>query len=380
MEEPTKKKVDLEMDSENTEKASSFWDEHIKLHEKPSIIVSWLDSPIIQAHYLKKLVAGEKTRSVTQWLLWLKEKHVPSTTLDYGLSLGCGDGTLERHAISFNICSKFDAYDVSGKSIEAAKKQSKEKGLSDLINYQVADLNNIVLPPDKYDIVFSGMAMHHLHNLEHIFSELKKSLKPNGLFVMVEFVGPSQFQWTDKQAGIINEILEILPERLKVDVRSGAPKKHFGKPSIEYMNEHDPSEAIRSSDIIPLVYKMWNIEERIDFGGTILHMLLDGIIANFNSEKEEDIAILRLIEYIEDILIKEKVLSSDFTLVVARNKPSESVNYKTTKEEKQQSFKIEHQDLYEKASLFCKFTSCLKENGLRYTAKKVLVYIKNHLF
>ncbi len=102
--------------------------------------------------------------------------------------------------------------------------------------------------------------------------------------------------------------------------------------------------------------------------------------ANFNSEKEEDIAILRLIEYIEDILIKEKVLSSDFTLVVARNKPSESVNYKTTKEEKQQSFKIEHQDLYEKASLFCKFTSCLKENGLRYTAKKVLVCIKNHLF
>ena len=117
-------------------------------------------------------------------------------------------------------------------------------------------------------------------------------------------------------------MLEILPERFKVDVRSGHLVGPIKRPSIESMNEVDPSEAIRSSDIISLVYKMFNVEERIDYGGTILHMLLAGIIANFNLAKEEDITILRLQKYIEDILIAENVISNDFTLIVARNDKS----------------------------------------------------------
>ena len=117
-------------------------------------------------------------------------------------------------------------------------------------------------------------------------------------------------------------MLEILPERLKVDVRSGHLVGPIKRPSIESMNEVDPSEAIRSSDIVPLVYKMFNVEEHIDYGGTILHILLAGIIANFNPAKEEDIAILKLLGHIEDVLIAEKVLSNDFTLIVARNDKS----------------------------------------------------------
>jgi SAM-dependent methyltransferase len=218
--------------------------------------------------------------------------------------------------------------------------------------------------------------MHHFLNLEHIFEELRKSLKPKGLLIVNEFVGPSQFQWTDKQLIIINELLEILPERLKVDVRSGRLKVPVRKPSIESMNENDPSEAIRSSDIIPLVYKMFYVEERIDFGGTILHMLLDAIIANFNLAKEEDIAILRLLGYIEDILIKEKVISSDFTLIVARDiKPKRRNSvciYKNIKERTQRSTL--------ELPVFSRFTLCLKENGLRYTAKRTYIYITKSLW
>ena len=359
----------------NIEKASCHWDEHVKLHGESSILINWLDSPLVQDRCLKKLRVGDKLMSVTQWVLWVKEKYV-SSRLNYGLSLGCGDGTLERHAISFDICSKFDAYDISGKSIEIAKCLSEKEGLATCINYHVADINNIILDKDKYDIIFVGMAMHHFLNLEHIFEELRKSLKPNGLLIINEFVGPSQFQWTDKQLIIINELLELLPERLKVDVRSGRLKVPVRTPSIESMNENDPSEAIRSSDIIPLVYKMFNVEERIDFGGTILHLLLDAIIANFNPAKEEDIAILRLLGYIEDILIKEKVLSSDFTLIVARNikpKRKNSVCIYKNIDEKTQRSTLE-------LPVFSRFTLCLKENGLRYTAKRTYIYITKSLW
>jgi hypothetical protein len=44
---------------------------------------------------------------------------------------------------------------------------------------------------------------------------------------------------------------------------------------------------------------------------------LDGIISNFDPDKEEDATILKLIKYIEDMMIKEKILKSDFALIVA---------------------------------------------------------------
>lgn len=361
------------MNSHNAQRASSFWDENVKLHEKLDVAVSWLDAPIIVDHCLKKLPAGEKVISVVQWLLWVKEHLTPSKTLDYGLSLGCGDGTIERQALILNICSRFDAYDISPKSIELAKSQSEEKGLTSRINYQVADMNNIQLEENKYDIIFSGMAMHHLYNLEHIFAELKKSLKPNGRFVVVEFVGPTQFQWTDQQLNIINEILEILPQRLKVDARSGIVKERCFRPTIESMNQVDPSEAIRSSDIIPLVYKMWDVEERIDFGGTILHMLLDGIIANFDPAREEDITILKLLEYMETRLIKEGVLPSDFTIIVAKRGLSKTDNDSVWDAGQLVS---RRKDSTEGTGLLAKLAASLKQDGCRVTSRKVVGYVK----
>ena len=77
-------------------------------------------------------------------------------------------------------------------------------------------------------------------------------------------------------------------------------------------------EAIRSSEIVPILNNYFQIIERIDYGGTILHLLLQGIIGNFDASKEDDISILKLLAYFEDLLISEKILSSDFTIIVAK--------------------------------------------------------------
>lgn len=310
--------MELPKKLENIKKVSDVWDKKVKIDRQTRGLINWLDSPLVQEYYLKKLMVKGEFISVTSFVVWVKEKYIQST-LDYGLSLGCADGALERYAISSNICSNFDAYEISEESIKIAKKEAKKAGVSTCINYHVADVNKIVLSKNKYDIAFGSGAVHHFSNLEHIFDELRKSLKPQCLFILNEFVGPSQFQWTEKQINIVNELLVILPKKYKVDLTSGDLKEKVYKPSTEFMNDYDPSEAIRSSDIVPLVAKYFDIEERIDYGGTILHMLLQNIVGNFNPSKAEDIAILRLLCYIEEILIKEKVLPSDFAIIVARN-------------------------------------------------------------
>jgi hypothetical protein len=83
------------------------------------------------------------------------------------------------------------------------------------------------------------------------------------------------------------------------------------------MNASDPSEAIRSAEIIPLLSEYFTILEQKDYGGTILHMLLQNIIANFDHDNYKDKSILSLLILLENILIREKVIDSDFAFLAA---------------------------------------------------------------
>jgi len=305
----------------------NYWDKHTKIHsEKFKNQISWLDSPTVIFEHLLKLKSKEKKFSVVDYVSWVKEKYVKDR-LDLGLSVGCGDGTLERHAIKIGICSRFESYDLSSKSVEIAQKINKEQGLDKEITCFVRDMNTIRLPKNRFDIIFCGMSLHHIKQLKHVYAEFYKSLKPKGLLVFNEYVGPNQFQWTKKQTEIINELLSILPEKYKKDVRSNAIRYSFEGPSIGYMNEHDPSEAVCSEGIIPLLQERFDIIEKVDYGGNVLHMLLDGIIANFDPEKEEDKAILKLLCYIDWLLIEENAMQSDFCVVVAKRKKEKKSLY-----------------------------------------------------
>jgi SAM-dependent methyltransferase len=324
-----------------------------------------MEHPLISGPYINQQISGDPG---TNWLAWVKRDFVPNV-LDRGLSLGCGSGGLERHAIKLGICKRFDAFDISREAIEMAIQYAAMEGINS-IHYELKDINEIELPESQYDIVLISSALHHSKELEHVLTQVDKSLKLGGLFAFSEFVGPSQFQWTDKQLRIINDLLALLPRKYKIDIRTlsrfnittavsaGAglrpsllgltkglkagwrlavsrtlrsknlaePKRGFiikkqvGRPTIEQMNIGDPSEAIRSAEIVPLVGKYFKIIQRVDFGGTLLHMLLSDIVGNFDPDREEDTAIIKLLCYLERTLIKEGVLPSDFTVIVARSR------------------------------------------------------------
>ena len=298
--------------------AVTYWDNNVKIHEDITSPASWLDSSLVRTYAIKKLHSGHKNYFVNEWLTWVKDSQIPST-LERGLSIGCGDGSLERHAISLHICSEIDACDISHNSIETAIQLAEKNHLSDSIHYFRCDINTDFLESCKYNILFCGSSLHHIKNLEHAITQFKNALKPNGLLILNEFIGPSQFQWTDKQVKIINDLLDIIPKRLRLDPTTGDLKTVISRPTLDYMNKNDPSEAIRSQEISHLIEQNFSVIERIDFGGTLLHMLLHSIVNNFNASKEDDIAILRLLGYIEQILIEESVLNSDFAFIIAKN-------------------------------------------------------------
>ncbi len=94
------------------------------------------------------------------------------------LDLGCGFGD---HAKSYsdNKASSIIGLDNASKIIEIAKKRN-------ILNskFILHDLNSkISLESESFDIVVSSLTIHYVKNFELLISEVRRLLKPNGIFI-----------------------------------------------------------------------------------------------------------------------------------------------------------------------------------------------------
>lgn len=105
------------------------------------------------------------------------------------LELGCGTGWLSLELARMGMT--VTAVDVSEKSIEIAKGYLEENPLPpDLgsIDYQVRDLNTIVLPEGAYDCIISFSTLHHVPEIERLIIECHKALKEKGTLIVLDHV------------------------------------------------------------------------------------------------------------------------------------------------------------------------------------------------
>jgi len=115
----------------------------------------------------------------------------------------------------------------------------------------------------------------------------------------------------------MNALLGVLPERLRWVAGAGAARARVERPSIAHMSATDPSEAVRSAEILLAMEARFQVQARREFGGTLLNPMLEGIVGNFRVESEEDTALLRLLIAVEEMLLQHGVLPSDFVVLVA---------------------------------------------------------------
>jgi SAM-dependent methyltransferase len=186
------------------------------------------------------------------------------------------------------------------------------------LEFARADLNALDLPRDAFDVVLMNMSLHHVRNLEGTLDAVEGALKPGGILIANEFVGPSQFQFTDLQLAISAALLEVLPDRWRMDSDTGQPKTRYARQPRSHWNQVDPSEAIRSDEIVPELLKRFELVSRRDYGGTLLHLALEHVVQNFEPGDERDVAAIRLMGLLEQLLIDHGVLESDFTLLALR--------------------------------------------------------------
>jgi SAM-dependent methyltransferase len=287
--------------SESTEKAAEWWSDPDR--DVPG--TQWLEIPGALENMNRRATGDPEMDWITHSGGLLAKFAKPIKAL----SLGCGFGVIERVLRRCDYCQFIHGVDVAEGAIEGAKKAAQDEGL-DGLTYEVADLNSARLPTETYDAVYVHAALHHVFQLERLLDQIKQTLKPGGLFVVYEYIGPSQMQFPRRDLELADVFLNAIPERYRNMRRLKGIKKEALRLSLDAMNSSDPSESIRASEIVPLTVSRFEVRHFRYVGGTLLLLIFSEIAGNFKENDAEVMPLVKALIALDNFLIDNKVLPS----------------------------------------------------------------------
>ena len=235
---------------------------------------------------------------------------------EHGLTLGCGAGRCERDLISRGVCRSFHGIDISEDAVAKAREIAKEQNLP--VTYEVADLNFVRLPEKTFDLVVAQTCLHHILFLEHVADQIWRSLKDGGYLWIHDFVGETQFQYDDKRLAIINQVLAILPEKLRKNLMTGRTTTEIKRPEPGRLGS--PFESIRSAEILPVFQRWFTMEWKLEFDAFLRLVLPPGTRVAY-LEDENTKAVFELLMLLDQLCIKENIVSPSGGQYLMRPRP-----------------------------------------------------------
>lgn len=305
--------------SADARKVAARWSEKLDSSEDFSAKIYWLAIPEVMERHQRKAVGNRPYKSWVECCLGEFLSH--RLPVERILSVGCGTGALERELAGLNTFRGCDAYDIAPGALEVAKAEAARAGYAH-IHYHLRDINRVSLPQNYYDAVWFNGSLHHVEALERVYEQVAYTLKPDGYLFFNEYIGPSRFDFTPRQKEVMTAALALIPRRFRHCFVPDAPEFQDSAqiPDPKAVAAADPSEAVRSAEIMPLLRRYFDVLMVNEMGGTLLHFLLSGIAGNFRADDPDSMVVLRLLMSIEDMLLEVGDLRSDFAVVAAHPK------------------------------------------------------------
>lgn len=306
--------------TEPTDAATKIWDQRYEGNEhvgtQPIIEsdpIDYTQHPFIYKHAIGK----PQTGTLEGYNLDRVGRRFLTPPPARTLALGVGMAFTEEHLIRNNYAQHIVAYEMSSTAVERATQRFAEAGLSDRIEMRAGDVLLDNLPSASFDAVFVQAAIHHFYQIDEMFELMHRVLKPGGMLVYDEYVGPDLHVWHPEVVALLDELNACLAPRYRMDFASKSERLEGPKPSREWMLQHDPSEGVHASRILPLTYQWFDVIDRADYGGTLLRPFFSGILRNFDWADPKDQTVARLLVLIEQLLTRNSVVPHYQTSVVA---------------------------------------------------------------
>ncbi len=221
------------------------------------------------------------------------------------------------------LVQEMDLFELSPKRIEEGQKKAAELGFAERIHFHSTDAFES-LPNASVDLVYWNNSLHHMFDVDAAVTWSHDVLQTGGLFYMDDFVGPNRRQWSEKALTIGSRIRSLLPERyLKAPQALNAPPNKSVLPRTlvredpERIATADPSEAVDSERILAAIKREFPEAIIRPTGGVVYHMTLVGMLQNFDSTDDRDIALLESLLLLDELCIEVPGLETHYCVAAA---------------------------------------------------------------
>lgn len=216
---------------------------------------TWMHEEVVR-EYVNESVTGSPNVWPIEWL----QTRVQSP-FEEAVSIGCGEGALERDLLSKGMCRSILGIDLSTEALKLAEAKARAQGLAG-VRYEQGDMNALDLPEAAFDAAFFHQSLHHAERLDSCLAATAASLKAGALVYFDEYVGPSRGEWSFALLEAASEVFAGLPPSVRRSRRLKLP-----------VDWRDPTEAVRSSQILDAVSRHFEVLERRDYGGNFLAVI-----------------------------------------------------------------------------------------------------------
>lgn len=269
----------------------------------------WMSHPHVRER-INLRVSGDSGVWPTTWLRDRLRDRLP---LRRAVSIGCGIGNFERDLVRKEIVEQVVGLDLSPNCIRKAVELARDAGLDSRISYECRDAREWLRTARDLDAVFFHASLHHFDRLEELLGLVRDSLRPEGILYLDEYIGPARDEWRARDLLLHNVLYYLLPRSVRRVGRIRAP-----------INREDPTEAVRSSGIVPALETGFEVLERRDYGGNLLAILYANLRRPDHTPGSPPRDFEEAIEFlldVEDVLLKHPRVAragSHHSVILAR--------------------------------------------------------------
>lgn len=305
------------------EKELLAFNENVNVHELPEIFHYWSNK------YLKPMLEEYAISHPDDLFANHMFDSALSCNIDRPTFVSIGSGNCDTEIRVAKLIKKKGLQEFNIECIELNTNMLKRgydlanhEGVLENMSFLERDINE--WKSDKeYVSVIANQSLHHIHNLEGLFSEIKNSLHKSGAFIISDMIGRNGHQRWPEALKAINNFWKELPEKYKYN--------HQLKRYEEVYQNWDCStegfEGIRAQEILPLLVERFHFELFIGFANVIDVFIDRGFGHNFDANNKFDTNFIDKVHQFDEDSIRNGTIKPTHIMAVMKKHPVSKPNY-----------------------------------------------------
>ncbi|MGA3204921.1 MAG: methyltransferase [Bryobacteraceae bacterium] len=297
-------------------KEQQVYENCVDVHGLPPIFHYWSDR-----HLLPKLRPFGFKSPNDMFAQYLEKAAIAATRPPRFVSLGAGNCDMEvdlaRSLKAKGYPFTFDCLDLNPAMLERGRLAAESAGVSAQLNVIAADLNRWQAV-HEYDAIIANQSLHHVVNLEGLFENVKRSLRPGGTFLISDMIGRNGHQRWPEALAIVHEFWRKLPPSYRFNQMLGDYEELYENWDCSV----EGFEGVRSQDILPLLVDQFHFHLFIPYGNIIDPFIDRALGHHFDPDSEWDRAFIDAVHHRDELELGSGRLKPTHMIAVLAEEPS----------------------------------------------------------